>query len=196
MRFSSFQGPDIVNNTFPPASFPKEGKKTAGCVSASPVAWQRLGVLAGGHRCPYSLGRPPAAPSSSSPRGKPHPSSLYPISALLRYSWQLSYKLLFILSIGIKLCNIIAKPPLGTRQLTRLSSLKSVGSCNFLRSPKTNPCLFFFPPSITKVFLNIDCRGILHCQCLLRISEYLSVKRWLTLIYSVPILLIFPCRLY
>lgn len=47
MHFSAFQGPDIVNNTFLPTSFPKAGKKTKGGTSVSSPALEEQDVVGG-----------------------------------------------------------------------------------------------------------------------------------------------------
>lgn len=99
MNFSSFQDSDIVNNTFSPASFAEERKKTEGWASDSTPAWERLGGVAERCKCP-------------SPQGLHHSSFLYYVSASRRQSWWLSYKLLLILPIEIKFGNNNCKPPL------------------------------------------------------------------------------------
>lgn len=129
--------------------------------------------------------RPPA-PSSSSPWGKPHPSSLYHVTSPLYWGtpdgfltncyWFCQWEKTSVITI--------AKPHFRYYAInkTLFSALPSwerrQSYCRDQWDPVTfmfsqNNSLLFIFLLITKAVFNVDCRGILHCQCLLRISVYL-----------------------
>lgn len=165
MHFSGFQGPTCSKqHFFLPTSFPKEGTKPRDA-QVSPLQHWRHRMVQG------DVGDPTASAIcldtlfSSSPLGKPHLSSPGHVSASLRYSWQLSYKLLLILSMVMKLRMIIANCHFRhyAVNLTLLSKLPSWESSQRYCRNQCDPVTFMFslvlfvsPLLITEVLLTAE----------------------------------------